>query len=267
MRRSNKDGYISHYGDGRKLQDFFRWLKSFLKSCIGKSFDEAYSKVCRKYPNNIGDVSPRERFKEWIRWDYIIDDEGIIREGVRHKRPKKAVKIPIRKIGETYKFYRWRLLYSYAFYKVFGYRQGSEIQRTGKLSRDQYMRAIHSHYWDMLSDCIEVEEQYEYIVYPKGTKEYFKLRGESKDTQSKKERDEKKFKESELNATFRSKLSKDKKNRKIKMEEMRALKKKEELDNQITRDRLGFNEESFMGPNYNSRKNRKLKNILNDKPN
>lgn len=45
----------------------------------------------------------------------------------------------------------------------------------------------------------------------------------------------------------------------------RAAQKREELQNLIDRERLGFDEESFMGSNYNSRKGKKLKRLIDDK--
>lgn len=274
MRRSNKDGYISrYYSDyGSNLSEFFTWLRNFLKYCVGKPFNEMYSILCKKYPHQIGRINPKREFKFWLNIgdkyrlsprDYYVDDDGIIRRNERHHE-KASIKIPNRGATLSYR------LTGYIGYtkilqlsSVLTPKELHDIWYTHKMSIRQYIRIRHSSAWNEIGSMIEPVCEISYVVIPKGTRLYSKLRAEERASKRKIYRDSGKNHELQL-AEY---LSKKKLQRKEMQKEMRRKQREEALRNIIDRDRLGFDEESFMGPNYNSRKGKKLKRLLDDKIN
>lgn len=267
MRRSTKDGYYWHYNYGSKLNAFFTWLDNFLESCVGKPLNYAYSALCKRYPNYLGRINPRKMFRRYIEYDYLVDDDGIIRKKDRYRRERRCIKVPVKKVKTLYKFNWWSSLNHKYLYNVLSAKEIRVILKTGNLSSIQYTRILESPYWEKLKDNIDVTETYEYETYLKGTRQYSKLRAEAQDRTSKQIREIEKDQKEKTSKLLHSRLYNDKISRKKKQQEIKRLQREEELRNIIDRDRLGFDEESFMGPNYNSRKGKKLKRLLNDKIN
>ncbi len=103
MARTSKHERNDNYGS--KLSHFFRWLHRFAHSSVGKSFDMAYHYVCKRYPNNIGYISPKDEFKlevnyygdpwksRWYR-ELYVDAEGVIRDNKPEPRDR-FLKVPV----------------------------------------------------------------------------------------------------------------------------------------------------------------------------
>lgn len=258
---------------GGKVSHFFRWLDGFLRSSVGRPVNEVYSDLCYKYPGMVGWVDPREQFKDRVYRDwyyrrkrkYYVDDEGILRAKIHKRKNPICIKRPINTTIKEYRFSSWKVNSPwYLIYVLHSRRTYETIRETGVITLNQYLKIRHSQYWDQLKNAIEPVQEIEYEVVPKGTRLYSRLRAEEiQQTRRayKKRWQEKKEIFEERAGWF---LWKDKEYRNHLKKAQREREKKEELQNLIDRDRLGFDENSFMGSNYNSRKGRKLKRLIYD---
>ena len=75
---------------------FYRYLNNWIPTLVGTSFNEAYSKLLKTFPERIGRIDTREEFKHILNMDdcrelkprkktkyatmggYYVDEEGII---------------------------------------------------------------------------------------------------------------------------------------------------------------------------------------------
>ena len=119
MRNSAKYGncnwkpYVHH--NSRKLKMLYHKIDHFLKSSIGKKFDNVYSEFRQKFPEYFAGVNLVENFKNHFieyqerhykgeDYSYYIDNNGLIQDGyVKQNKPKTA-KINVRSKVTEYSF-------------------------------------------------------------------------------------------------------------------------------------------------------------------
>lgn len=119
MRNSAKYGncnwkpYVYH--NSRRLKKLYHRIDHFLKSSIGKKFDDVYSEFKHKFPERFAHINLVENFKSsfreyqdhYVSWEnssYYVDENGLIQNDyVRQTKPKTA-KINIRSKVITYSF-------------------------------------------------------------------------------------------------------------------------------------------------------------------
>lgn len=257
-----KDGY------GSKISHFFRWLDGFLRSSVGRPVNDIYSDLCHKYPNTVGWIDPREQFKDkvyenWRGSKYYVDDEGILRAKTHKRKNPRCIKRPISSAIKEYRFCSWKVNSPWYLLYVLHNRRAYEVVRdTGIMTPQQYLKLKHSQYWNQLKNAVDAVYDVKYEIIPKGTRLYSRLRAEEIQRNRrayKKYWEEKKEIFEERAEWF---LWKDKEYRNHCKKAQKEREKREELQNLIDRDRLGFDENSFMGSNYNSRKGRKLKRLI-----
>lgn len=247
-----------------KVRQMYHYLYRFIPSMVGKSFDNAYSTFCKKYPDWMGGwTNPKREFKRFLgiiepdsyysrHNKYYVDDEGIIRKKDIPKKERK--KILIKEPLEI----RYYLLDRYnnqsileRIKQMFGIKYYEQLVNYGYLLPSQYNRIP---YWNIIGyDKSWSRNKNEifrrYAVYPedseleKGTKEYRKYLFEQKN-KHRKERREFLLEKKQRNETLLHDL------------EQRKKIKEAEL-NIVTRDRLGFDEESFKGEFYHGQKRKK----------
>lgn len=279
MGRTSK--YWRNYDYGSHLSEFFRWLRCFVRSSVGRKFDDVYHYLCKKYPGNIGRISPRDEFKRWVgksRWaSYYVDDEGIIREKEpRWRQPKKNfVKIATSEERFYYALNTTDHRIRYAIYVQIAerYSKGEALSMlvTGCLSPAVSM-SLSKLVFDRLScpwalrNCVEYMYKVdltEYKILYRGTKEFARHFAEAQ--YSAKSASKKRKKQWAGHSELDMFLKKDNASRKAKKAEDARKRRQEILRNIIDRNRLGFGEDSFMGSNYNSRKGKKEKRLLEGK--
>ncbi len=278
MGRTSKHERKCNYGS--HISEFFRWLHCFVRSSVGRKFDDVYHYLCKKYPSNIGRISPRDEFKCWVgkrtdRWaSYYVDDEGIIREkGPRWSQPKKKfVKIATSEERFYYALSTADPKIRYAIYAQIAARysksEALDLLITGHLSPavSKPLSKWASGYWcsleikNYVNHYMHKVDLTEYKTLYRGTKEFARHFAEAR--YPARAADKKRKEQWSNHPDLDSFLKKDNASRKAKKAEDARKRRQEILRNIIDRDRLGFGEDSFMGPNYNSRKGKKEKRLL-----
>ena len=185
MRRSVKGGHCWHDSYGSKIREFYIWLYAFLRSNIGKSFNDAYSILCKKYPNNIGWLNPKEQFKrrfedsKYRRSRYYVDENGVIR--YRRLRPPRKISIlvPTAKARSTYRFKRCPNFIRNVLW-ILPYERRIIAKVTGRITFDEYIKIRNSYYWEETKPFLEEMNDSEYEIAWKGCRRYCQLRAEKK---------------------------------------------------------------------------------------
>ena len=120
MRNSAKYGncnwkpFVYRYAS-RKLKLMYHRINKFIKSRIGKSYDEVYSEFRNKFPEYFAGVNLIDDFKNhfekyqdrhynWKDHNYYVDDNGLIQDGYNKPTKPKTVKINIRSKVIEYSF-------------------------------------------------------------------------------------------------------------------------------------------------------------------
>lgn len=284
MARTSK--HERNYNYGSKLSHFFRWLHRFAHSSVGKSFDMAYHYVCKKYPNNIGYISPKDEFKSEVnyyddpwknRWcrELYVDAEGVICDNKPEPRDR-FLKVPVSEKKFYYKLKPMTLANEQRLYQWlainFGRGPAVSVFVTGIIPPSIARYIFGTDHWrlqytrnlDEVKSLFEKVDLTEYRVYERGTKAFKRYYAEQIKQFS---RCSKKSSTQEQNTLDSAALAlkKDNQSKKAKKAEIARARREEILRNIIDRDRLGFGEDSFMGPNYNSRKGKKEKRLLEGK--
>ena len=257
-------------------RDFYRWLKRFIKSSVGKDFNYIYNKIREKFRYGPVNGSPLDKLESYVDMsetpcsnhteNYYFDSNSILRcrnkkyctrpngvtinygEPVTVRRLNQKVVLKNSEIYNT-------LLTIFGYSKLSYFLEGNPIG-TEDLNKIEYFPSWKikgsPYYTRTLADwCILKETIYpKQVFYPRGTKGFSRYYAEEKKRTRKFEREYRKQREE--------------KNRWI-LYRIEAMKKeKEEQLNTVTRDRLGFNEESFIGEPYHGQK-RKRKNKIQPK--
>lgn len=246
----------------------------------------AYHYVCKKYPNNIGYISPKDEFKSEVnyyddpwknRWcrELYVDAEGVIRDNKPEPRDR-FLKVPVSEKKFYYKLKPMTLANEQRLYQWlatnFGRSPAVSVFVTGIIPPSIARYIFGTDHWglqytrnlDEVKSLFEKVDLTEYKVYERGTKAFKRYYAEQIKQFS---RCSKKSSTQEQNTLDSAALAlkKDNQSKKAKKAEIARARREEILRNIIDRDRLGFGEDSFMGPNYNSRKGKKEKRLLEGK--
>lgn len=250
-------------------RDFYRWLKRFIKSSVGKDFNYIYNKIREKFRYGPVNGSPLEKLESYVDMsetpcsnyteDYYFDFDAILRcRNKKHSTRPNSVTvnygepIAIRRLNrkavlENSKVYN-ALLSILGWYKLNYLLEGNPIGREDMNRIESITRWRVDwlpYYASTLAEFCTTREVIhpKQVFYPRGTKGFSRYYAEEKKRVRKFKREHKKQMEE--------------KNRWI-LYRIEAMKKeKEEQLNIVTRDRLGFNEESFIGEPYHGQKRKK----------
>lgn len=285
---ATKGGKVSkgykHYDHRSK---FYEELYTFLDGHIRQNFDVVFKKFCEKFPKHSERYNTRveflnafkeHEFKKASCYEYWVDDNNNIQKGERYKTPRKTVRkylddvpklevvcprnLMIRR-SRTLQNYIYITLGKDAFDLIMS---GQEIPRTqfDALFRDSgnsihirntiekiaenslklYPRWTRAHGTESIFDQLFPKFAYRsYITLYEGTPEYSQYMKEKEDARRKEKRERKKEREEYLDNLLYS------------IEHKRKL--AELSKNIIDRDRLGFDEESFIGEPYHGQKRKK----------
>lgn len=263
--------------------DFYKEADFFIFNSVGRNVDKAFHEFCERFPKVVCGVYTRDYFLESIkgdRWNKLyVDNQKRIQRKKTTNKPKKHVDIPTttknvvievnkKFIEECFKLQIY--LIDRLPYTVYRKMMDSEY-----ITIEQYRSIFHRyHLRDYELSCfikklIEDEPRLkrykwpysnirfsehtasifrekditEYKRYYKGEKEFHKFYAEREDSTRKTNREQKRerqiWEENLLHA----------------VEEYRKQKEREQ--NIITRDRLGFDDQSFKGEFYHGQKRKK----------
>lgn len=90
-------------------------LLKFIKTHVGKSYNDTFAEFKKKFPAYFGTINLaecfRDRFKEyqnrnmnWENWSFYIDNNGLIQNGYVREPKNKEVKINVKNKGVLYSF-------------------------------------------------------------------------------------------------------------------------------------------------------------------
>lgn len=241
----------------------------------------------KKYPNNIGYISPKDEFK--IRGELLwrpLEKAGGI-EGFMLMQKELFViinlsletdffKVPVSEKKFYYKLKPMTLANEQRLYQwlAINFGRGPAVSVfvtgiippsiAGYIFGTDHWRLQYTRNLDEVKSLFEKVDLTEYKVYERGTKAFKRYYAEQIKQFS---RCSKKSSTQEQNTLDSAALAlkKDNQSKKAKKAEIARARREEILRNIIDRDRLGFGEDSFMGPNYNSRKGKKEKRLLEGK--
>ena len=250
-------------------RDFYRWFKRFIKSSVDKDFNYIYNKIREKFRYGPVNDSPLNKLKIYADMsetpcsnytkDYYFDSDAILRcRNKKHSTRPNSITV---NYGEPIAIQRLNreivlgnseiyniLLRNLGYNKFYRLLEGNSI---GASEAERIQNILDNRTWNLpwstrrlVDSCIIKEKVYpKQVSYSRGTKDFSRYCAEKKKRDRKSERERKKRREE--------------KNQWI-LYKMEAMKKeKEEQLNTITRDRLGFNEESFIGEPYHGQKRKK----------
>jgi hypothetical protein len=247
--------YFRSRPKGAKFWSKCKAVDGLVEASIGKPFSEVYSKVCKQYGGDICQrYSVKEHFKDKFRkrfWnlspEYTIDEEGLIQKVKEEpKRVKRKPRVYTRPKSEWYKVEKDEIqncqdLLSKIYYQ-FGAAIYWKILESEEISEELYLKLGRKLGFDEIRRLIgRYVTQY---YWEKGTSGYKQVRAEQEDATRKKEREERAKRE-----FYRENLL-----HYLAQEQ----KRKEAIQNEVTRDRLGFDDESFKGEFYHGQKRKKV---------
>jgi hypothetical protein len=263
--------------------DFYKEADFFIFNSIGKNVDKAFHEFCERFPKVVCGVNTRDYFLEFIkgdRWNklYVDNQKRIQRKKVTHK-PKKHIDIPTTTknvvIEVNKKFIENSSKLQFFLIDRLPYTVYRKIMDSEYITIEQYRSLFHRYHlrdYDLscfIKKLIDDEPRLkrykwpysnirfsehtasifrekditEYKRYYKGEKEFHKFYAEREDFTRKTNREQKRerqiWEENLLHA----------------VEEYRKQKEREQ--NIITRDRLGFDDQSFKGEFYHGQKRKK----------
>ena len=266
--------------------NFISDLYTFLDGHIGKNFDETFKKFCERYPKHVERYNTRAEFlgafkehdfKKAGCYEYWVDENNNIQKGERYKAPRKTVKkyyddYPLKEVicPNTYLISKCPQLQQY-IYGTLGKEAFNTIMTVHEIPKtqfDSFIRRVNSDYY-FRSDVESIAKEhlgmsetwrrghinsifnqlfpaYEYRKFDtlyEGTNEYKQYIKEQEDAKRKAERERKK----ERNEYLDNLLWTIEQRKKI------AARVKDIID----RDRLGFDEQSFIGEPYHGQKRKK----------
>lgn len=267
-RHTKRDKYKAAWKiHGHCDRSFYRWIGNFLEKSVGKDYQYVFKKIRERFSPSINSgrwTSPLKLLRGYVdeheetpgeRWpnEYYFDDDRVLQKRERKGRRSKLVKITKMLPTSLYKIIdsSWRVN-AYIYGRI-GYRRYRHIMDSGgyinrtlaiKLRFELASKGIKP------DDYISPVYKCDSYTCERGSKECYRYFAEQAKMRRKLEREQEKRKEEENKWIL------------YKIEAKR--KEKEEQLNIITRDRLGFNEDSFKGEFYHGQK-RKRKNKIQPK--
>ena len=265
--------------------DFYDSLYNFLYGHIGKNFNETFSKFCQRFPKVVECYNTRAEFLARFKnpdtervysCNFYVDDNGNIQSGEPYHKPRKLVtvyhddkpsKIVIRpnlnllNRSSEIKQYIYQSLGKDAYDEIMSGRETELKQFEGFINSTCCYNFKHKiaelartylHFTPSLTlqgdetifnELFPKHEYRKFDILKKRTPEYAKYKAEEKERKNKEEREKKKLNEETISALLWS------------IEDKR--KAADIAKNIITRDRLGFDDESFKGEFYHGQKRKK----------
>lgn len=235
---------------------FGTWLKRFLEKSIGKDFDFVFRKVREKFNPTLEELHSTPL--TWLYWfvdkyekpihyyqNYYFDKNNILRRYKVDKK-KKTIKVVQKTLTPYYRILKinWRV--DDYIEGVLGWKRYAYVMSTGGYINSVTAQRVK---YTLTTYGINPEKYvvpvYKNNVYylEKGSRECYRYLAELKKSKKKYRRELNKEIEEENNQILH------------KIEAKRR--EQEEQLNIVTRDRLGFNEESFIGEPYHGQKRKK----------
>lgn len=275
---ANRSDLCDHYDHSdEESRRFWASLDRFLLSCVGLPFNKVYSEFCSKWPAWIG---------RWTdtRWairnecnlndpgrtynDFIIDDSGILQKNSKswrwRKKDKKTIsldtsEVPVVLWEFNKSLFKYEDITNY-LYGILGRKRVKEIKESEYITQGmvRYIENCcetryswhtflrnHPHWEDCGRWVYRKVEKKDVLVVEKGTASYSKITAERRDARRKVRRENLKQKK-QVESVLLHDLE-------------QKAKEKERAQNEVDRDRLGFDNQSFIGEPYHGQKRKKNK--------
>ena len=273
MRKSS--GYNSwdydHYD-----RESYHYVSQVLDSSVGKDFDKVFSDICNKFRKKKNYNFRHEFLRQTDPYymaprrrrsynGYYIDENRIIRSYDAPEKKRKKVRVKVVDRPTKYFTANTRVFKEYSGVKAMvlqylGHTLSYKLFHEKLPMKYYYLVVVHiekalyylypkKSYRKAPSEFLLIIDESEYITYYEGERKFYKYLAETKDASNKVVREKKKKKEIYLSSLLNS-IEAERKSR-------------ERLENGVTRDRLGFAEDSFTGEFYHGQKRKKRKQSQN----
>lgn len=257
----------------------YHYISRILDNSVGKSFNKVFSDICNRFRKKknynfryefLSHIDPYYMAPRY-RWSYnryYIDENRIIRSYDVPKKKRKKVRVKVVDRPAKYFIANTKVFREYSgvkamvlqylrhtlSYKLFHEKLPMKyyslvVSYIEKALNHLYPKKSIYYYKKILSELLLIIDESEYITYYKGERKFYKYLAETKDASNKVVREKKKEKEIYLSSLLNS-IEAERKSR-------------ERLENGVTRDRLGFAEDSFTGEFYHGQKRKKRKQSQN----
>lgn len=273
MRKSS--GYNSWDYDHYDRKSY-HYISRILENSVGKDFDKVFSDICNKFRKKknynfrrefLRQIDPYYRAprRRWRYNGYYIDENRIIRSYDAPEKKRKKVRVKVVDRPVKYFTANTRVFKEYSgvkamvlqylrhilSYKLFHERLPMKYYYLVVCHIEKALDYLYpkKSYRKAPSEFLLIIDESEYITYYEGERKFYKYLAETKDASNKVVREKKKEKEIYLSSLLNSIEAK--------------RKSRERLENGVTRDRLGFAEDSFTGEFYHGQKRKKRKQSQN----
>lgn len=254
----------------------YHYISRILDTSVGKDFDKVFSDICNKFRKKknynfryefLSHIDPYY-MAPWGYNEYYIDENRIIRSYDAPEKKRKKVRVKVVDRPAKYFTANIRVFKEYSgikamvlkylghtlsyklFHKKLPMKYYSLVVSYIEKALDYlYPKRSIYYYRKAPSEFLLIIDESEYITYYKGERKFYKYLAETKDASNKVFREKKKEKEIYLSSLLNS-IEAERKSR-------------ERLENGVTRDRLGFAEDSFTGEFYHGQKRKKRKQSQN----
>lgn len=257
-------------------RESYHYVSRVLDSSVGKDFDKVFSDICNKFRKKKNYdfrreflrridpyyMAPRRR---WRYNRYYLDENRIIRSYDAPEKKRKKVKVKVVDRPAKYFTANTRVFKEYSGVKAMvlqylGHILSYKLFHEKLPMKYYYLVVCHiekaldylypkKSYRKAPSEFLLIIDESEYVTYYEGERKFYKYLAETKDASNKVVREKKKKKEIYLSSLLNF-IEAERKSR-------------ERLENGVTRDRLGFAEDSFTGEFYHGQKRKKRKQSQN----
>ena len=258
----------------------YHYISRILDNSVGKDFDKVFSDICNKFRKKKNYNFRHEFLRQidpyymaprrgWRYNGYYIDENRIIRSyDTPEKKKRKKVRVKVVDRPAKYFTANARVFKEYSgvkamvlqylghtlsyrlFHKKLPMKYYSLVVFYIEKALDYlYPKRSIYYYRKAPSEFLLIIDESEYVTYYEGERKFYKYLAETKDASNKVVREKKKEKEIYLSSLLNS-IEAERKSR-------------ERLENGVTRDRLGFAEDSFTGEFYHGQKRKKGKQSQN----
>lgn len=254
----------------------YHYISRILENSVGKDFDKVFSDICNKFRKKKNYNFRREFLRQidpyymaprrrWRYNGYYIDENRIIRSYDAPEKKRKKVRVKVVDRPTKYFTANTRVFKEYSGVKAMvlqylGHILSYKLFHEKLPMKYYYLVVVHiekaldylypkKSYRKDSSEFLIIIDESEYVTYYEGERKFYKYLAETKDASNKVVREKKKKKEIYLSSLLNS-IEAERKSR-------------ERLENGVTRDRLGFAEDSFTGEFYHGQKRKKRKQSQN----
>ena len=254
----------------------YHYISRILENSVGKDFDKVFSDICNKFRKKknynfrrefLRQIDPYYRAprRRWRYNGYYIDENRIIRSYDAPEKKRKKVRVKVVDRPVKYFTANTRVFKEYSGVKAMvlqylGHTLSYKLFHEKLPMKYYYLVVVHiekaldylypkKSYRKAPSEFLLIIDESEYITYYEGERKFYKYLAETKDASNKVVREKKKKKEIYLSSLLNF-IEAERKSR-------------ERLENGVTRDRLGFAEDSFTGEFYHGQKRKKRKQSQN----